>query len=223
MIDHPERRSEAMMRRYVLSAGTAEPVALFGRLARAGIRLRCRGPVLEAAVPASAMSLGSWPALDRLVARHAASLAVTASLAERFAEGRSPRRVSALLAELRRDVPRILLETVGGEERLADLIARVPLDADFDLACVACCRGLAIRAIHQGHSLIGLLADGEGDEEERRHGPGYRADRSAEFNRYRRRADARARVGDRQPASVDASARTTPGSVELSMAVRNRA
>ncbi len=170
----------ASTRQYATIQGPAEPVGLFGRLAREGVRLRCRGVVLHAEVPEPATRVRSWPALDRLLSRHAASLAVTVSLAHRFAERHSAERVSALLAELRREVPEILLETVGGEERLADLIASLPEGADFDLACVACCRGLAIRALHHGGDLAGLFADGECDDQNqgRRHGaeaaPGWR-------------------------------------------------
>ena len=159
-----ERRT---LRLYPVVAGPPEPVTLFGRLARRGIRLQRCGDRLLAELPADATTIGWWPPLEKQVSRYAGSLAVTVALAHRFSEGRSAFRVAALLAELRSDVPEILLETIGGEARMARLIA-LPLDGvDLDLACVACCRSLAIRAIHQGRGLTGLLANRESDGEER--------------------------------------------------------
>lgn len=146
--------------RYPIAEGPAEPVGLFGRLAREGIRLRRSGLFLIAEVPESAERARWWPAMDRLLERHAESLALTVSLARRFADRTPPELLTALLAELRDEVPQILLETVGGAERLAELIASPLRGAELDLSCVACCRGLAVRALHRGHDLAGLFADG---------------------------------------------------------------
>ena len=139
-------------------------MALFGRLAREGIRLRSRGVVLQAEVPERVIGLDFWPALDHLIARHAASLAVTASLARRFGERASRARIAALLAELQREVPEILRETVGGDKRLAELIGSASSGPDLDLACVACCRGLAVRALRDGVELVGVLSEGDRDD-----------------------------------------------------------
>lgn len=166
------RRQGGLRRSYPTVEGPAEPVALFGRLACEGIRLRRSGVLLHAEVPGHATEARWWLAVDRLLERHAASLAVTLNLARAFAERHPPERVAALLAELREDLPEILLETVGGRDRLAALIAAPPTGADLDLACVACCRGLAIRAIRDGSSLAGLLTNGNCDGEEQ--GRGYR-------------------------------------------------
>ncbi|MGH7340633.1 MAG: hypothetical protein ACREKH_09105, partial [Candidatus Rokuibacteriota bacterium] len=78
------------VRRYPTVAGPAEPVELIGRLAREGVRLRRSGLYLIAEIPECIGGSRWWPALDRLLERHAASLAVTASLARRFGE-RHPR------------------------------------------------------------------------------------------------------------------------------------
>jgi hypothetical protein len=165
-------QNDVIHRSYPVVAGRPEPVALFGRLVREGIRLRRSGVLLHAEVPAAAWQAQWWPAVDRLLARHAASLALTEEIARGFRERHAPERVAELLVELHRDVPEILRETVGGGERLAALCASPSAGADLDLACIACCRGLAIRAIHTGRSVAGLLADGEGDGEERRRGDG---------------------------------------------------
>ena len=140
----------SVVRRYAANGGPAEPAELFGRIASAGIRLRCDSGDLLAEVPEATIRDRGWPALDRRLERHAGSLALTVDLTRRFAAGRPPKRVAAMLAELRDEVPEILLDTVGGAERLSELIASPPLGADFDLACVACCRGLAIRVIQHG-------------------------------------------------------------------------
>jgi hypothetical protein len=166
------KQDDVVHRSYPVVAGPPEPVALFGRLAREGIRLRRSGVLLHAEVPAAAWQARWWPAVDRLLARHAGSLALTEEIARRFRERQPPERVAELLVELHRDVPEILRETVGGSERLTALCASPSAGADLDLACIACCRGLAIRVIHTGRSLAGLLADGEGDGEERRGGDG---------------------------------------------------
>lgn len=164
--------SAAGTREYEILGGPPEPVALFGRLAKAGIRLWAYGEALCAEVPGRASGRRSWPALERQLERHAASLAVTARLAHGFPERHPPHRVSELLAELRLEVAEILRETAGGEERLSALISTPPVGADLDLACVACCRGLAIRAIRDGQGLVGLLEDDESHErEDPRRGP----------------------------------------------------
>lgn len=185
---------ESLALRYPTPAGPAEPIGLFGRLAREGIRLRRSGLFLVAEVPGSASRARWCPAMDRLLERHAASLAVTIALARRFADDHPPERVSALLAELHHDVPRVVLETVGGAERLAGLIASPPRGAELDLACVACCRGLAIRAIREGRELAGLFADEESDDEEggRRHRATADPGRSGQAERrIERRGDLR--------------------------------
>jgi hypothetical protein len=156
------------IRRYIARGGApAEPVELFGRIAAAGIRLHYGEGELLAEVPQATSADRSWPTLDRRVARYAGSLALTVSVARRFAAGRPPEQVVAMLAELRAELPEILVETLGGEERLAEMIAEPRAGAEFDLACVACCRGLAIRTVHRGQSLAGVLLDGEDDHEDR--------------------------------------------------------
>ena len=160
-------RPASVTRRYTAADGPAEPIELFGRIAGAGIRLQCRDVELLAEVPMATTADRSWPALDRRLARYAGSLAVTVSLARRFGARQPPERLAAMLAELRAEVPEILHETVGGAERLGELIAGPRAGAEFDLACVACCRGLAMRAIHRGSGLAGVLVDEEGDHEVR--------------------------------------------------------
>jgi hypothetical protein len=153
------------VRPYPTVAGPAEPAALIGRLAREGVRLRRSGPVLLAVMPKVVPAARCWPALDLLLRRHTASLAVTVDLARQLAEGLTPERIAALLTELSAEVPGIVRETVCGEERLRMLLGSPLAGADLDLACVACWRGLAIRELSRGRA--GSSGDREVDESDR--------------------------------------------------------
>ena len=113
------------------------PRTAMARLAAAGIRLRDDGRDLIARVPRDLAASKAWPALDRLLTRHAVALADAAALVQEVRRRFPPADVVAHLRGIEPPLRSLVVEVVGGRARLEALLAGQPRGAELDLACFA--------------------------------------------------------------------------------------
>lgn len=111
------------------------PLDAVARLCRLGVRLRDDGRFLVARVPPEVAETEDWPALDRLLARHAPWLADAAALIEVVRRRRRPEEVADALRRLSPGLTELAVDLVGGRAELDRLLAAPLEGATLDLAC----------------------------------------------------------------------------------------